>query len=379
MSIPVINTICPYKGLLKTDIYTFSSTYVSPSGGNWNPTLNAIMNIDGPYAYVSPDGQTFMGMKGNVISKSGGITPFSFGTSVGAIGLNAIRIVYQGGSLHGFYAVINPIAGVDLYYFAQTMPLDGIGINIPGLPATINKIFHVQGTNSAIFSPYLPVGFQIVDSFPLETSFLWSARNGLDDISGYVTESGFAASGDPLSGLGPLYGGVVVPFNDFNYVLLPPDQSVKQQLVTDFVNGGNFYPVTFINPPGDFDLDTMMKTAVNYPTIRPSLNGFQFVVNATKNINGVTVNGFVVAIQPDFSGYYIIQINGTDANSKNWNGFSGLVHSVIGYDDILMLKPNNNVNLIFSSINPIIFQPQFSTFLTDPLTFYVPKPRLNLK
>ena len=102
-----------------------------------------------------------------------------------------------------------------------------------------------------------------------------------------------------------------------------------------------------------------MHTNINKGSFRPTNMGFLTFNTGTITVDGVTLVGYGILVRPNFNGYYILQITGTDALSMTWAtaGGKGTVWGAIGPDNDLFMKWNNTQTTLFisgTSLNNLI-------------------------
>lgn len=303
--------LCTYAGLFGLYIRTYTTTYVSPSGG-WSFDPNCLLPQD--FCAYDSGALNPVGMQGNIFDLVAGTTNYKVGdVTAHNAGANYGKLQPNNkGRLQGFLyasgAGQKPVWWMDFPF--------AFGTNFISPAFNYNTVL-TYGAGANTGSPNPAAGNNFLTVAGVYTSgnigatgqnYLQMQSNGNLLVSPVGFSLGFAG-GDGFTATMPAPDGL-------NYCA---QSALIHQ--TDFVGIDNSFNPIFQNPPGAYDLNAWLQANAFggiLLTITPL--GWLIFNQSTVTMDGANLSGFGVLIAPDFSRYWVIQIVPTDANSVGWNG-----------------------------------------------------------
>jgi len=135
-------------------------------------------------------------------------------------------------------------------------------------------------------------------------------------------------------------------------------------IFTDFISQKKGpFAVTFINPPGNADIDTTYIQGLNFTQATPQ--GFLLLSKNTVTVEGMVLNGYGILVHPSFTSYRILRFVPNDATAAAWNTVAGLATGKIDKNGIFWMHNVIYANTLFTSV---------PSMLLLPIYFPVPEP-----
>ena len=375
--------VVPYLGLLNIPIKTYTQTYVSVLGA-WNFSSSEITPME---AGASNVGSVFKGVKGNIFTRNF-ITPFTVGdVSAGFNGGGTLS--WFNNTLAVLGAIPNGTGQSEPWGQTFAMPLNGVGVNQPVLGMARLKVIP-NLPNAATPSPNLgwggraaaPLQFTgstvgVRYSYNDGTNNIHAVWDGTNNVQG-TQDPGFRSTGPVLESCLPAGNGLN---NCYTFV------AGNSELASMWTQGYLLKPpvlqsALFLQPPNcSLNIDSYLHTDTN-KSLSPTSLGFIQLNAGSITVGTTTLTGWGILVLPGFSGYYLLQITGTDTPSLNWTagGSMGALWAAMGDDNDLFIKQNNNQTTLFISTAPVVIptNPNIGvprqrawSFVLDGHTFYV--------
>ncbi len=335
-----------YLGILQIPIKTYPTTYV-PNVSGWQFAKNSLqpMEVEG---YIK--GGAPVAVKGGIMDSVTGFTYYNIGNSAGASNTNNVfgNVIYKDNRLRGVVfgqALDLNISGTDYGIF-----LDGTTHNFASFDT--NSILTIGGPNTGAFAPNMNTSF-ITDSGYIYSSYI---QNLVQHYIQWIGGAGIInqVASDTWNSSRQLYASM--PYAALNYCVLEINSLVKgyRFLRTNFTNRFEFIRPTWINPPGNINVDVNMNKDI-LPTM-PTYNGWLTLFKGTGVVDGNTLDGYGVLARPDYGYYQIVQFLPQDATAANWNKLSGDVYGKFDTHGVLWLHQSNVPGTLFISGEPVVKQ-----------------------
>lgn len=371
----------PFLGIVNVPIQTYTTTY-TPIAAGWElygPSMEAMeFNAWG-------SGASFQGAKGNIFTRAH-ITPFSIGIFTGSLNTS----VYGScGWFNNILCVIGAVQGTFLPEpngITTPLPLDGVGVTIPSPALTVLKVMP-NLSNTTTPAPAINWGGTHAALGVLGARY--SYRINLDDFCGVwdgVTNVQGTQVCPPFSGTNPLIGCIPNPSVQTSSIFIPSQVSNNTapiSLQSNLLQADQFQTAIFEAPASStLDFNAFMHSATSILFFRPTSLGFLQINTDSITVNGVTLAGYGILILPNFAGYYLLKITGTDALSLTWATApgKGQVFGAMGAAADLFMKWTTTASTLFISVAPVVLPtaPGVSTlrqrawtYVLDGHTFYV--------
>lgn len=344
----MVGKVIPYLGMLSLQLRTYTAAYpfdVNPWGFS-----NGIYPLDFQISASTTPGTTPPpSYAGHIFDFEKGLTRFEVGGAlvsptysygkalympdgtflVNAGNQGALSLKLYGDKFHFDFGV--PVTRATAW---QTLR-ETVGVNT-GFAAP----YAGAGLNAGCYSIYYP-GYNPALTYEYE---IWDGTT-LFSTALAIPFSG-AVNGMNLQETFPLDNANVMGWNAINAI-----GHGNRFLQTDFATYYTQFDPTYINPTG-FDVDTFMQS--DSIGMKVSSLGFIAFNKTTQTIDGVTLDGFMIRVLPNLSGYYIYRVEPRDATAATWTGLAGSWNGKFDRNNILFMINQNFATLVlYGTLDPI--------------------------
>jgi hypothetical protein len=340
--------LVPYLGMMTVGLRTYTTTYAPFNAAAWdfNDHAKYAMEFTG---FLNNTVHIPIGFYANLIDSVTGYTTISVGDNTPAnADIDFGTLAWDGMQLGGFCfgEVGTDTANAVLYPAINGMPYT----------ASFNSRFSIFAglqPNSQFPYPYTGANWYAPDG-----GIYTSGENQLAQTAWELYNNGTA--GGNIANVGTLNyhvnNGVNYKGATYWQVKNPVDNTDRNILMVSASMGANAVgplPVTFVTPPGcSVNIDTLLTQSINYGRIAP--NGFLFVTGNVMTLGPLTLNGYGIFINADYSGYRIIQFIPADTGSANWFGLAGDYHAKFDQHGAMWIKNVNNHTTLFVSAGSVL-------------------------
>lgn len=340
--------VAVFQGIIPVPIATYLNAF-TPSHTGWS-FGNSPWPVEFAWRKHATTGAA-LALKGTVFGGASKTTTFAMGDfTAGVPGANG-NCIYNQNQLKSFYAnaTIDNFANIYSYGLNLGTPLvagifSGVtigtitGARIPGNSFTDGCQI---GAGNVIYS--------MNDFDTLVTDFIMTWPGGITVTNGPMTF--------PLRGLFPTdLNMLVADTNGINWATVGGSGSNGRLLARcDFTGAGNldFYTLTWDNPTLSGYLVTNFNS-VN--STRPTPFGWLSVLinNGTASqpvtIDGKLYTSYMILTSFDGTKYWLLDIQGQDANGQNWQGNIGTAQAVIMPDGMMLIHQTNQDAIVLQSV-----------------------------
>lgn len=361
----------PYLGVIDMPIKTYTNTYVSPGGGNWNfdQRFGQAMVPQDAWNYRDANGY-WLGLSGKFLTRdhqtsytignpAGGT--FS-GSQIGSVTFNPFTNDWIVNTASQNFTKPTG-ASPDPNGFSFNAPLNGQTVNIPNPVLTD---FHVVQNIANSSCPWPLWGMGGLVQGPAGYGAMFSFSDGLDKRPSVQYPGSVADIWNTSQDAGV---SVFIPTSTqgINELWLYQDSPADIFYAKgDFRSSTlSWQQVVFANPVSStLDFNVWAKDRFSR-TWFSSTFGSVKVATDTQTIDGVTYTGYGMFVLPNMAGWYLLKIRGTDADTNDWatNPSAGRRWVMIDWQGNLWLKHNNFTNFVAISGSAISFpgtRPYFS-------------------
>lgn len=348
MTISVSSKTVKYAGIQPVEFHTYTQVYPSFNGANWQFNPNALNPMEF-WGFINGDNP--VGIYANLIDVTTGYTTVRAGdNTVASKDTNNVftQPAWQTNRLHGW--CFGSVLARNSYLYdigaafshGYTTPVFS-PVNGNSLVAGPNNFTPQSGAAPNIPTPNDGVS----SSFVLALAPTYEVAIGTSfNTSGGTLDLGISNTFQMINGM---------PFSGTTWVQAhnPGSNTDRHQLLqTDFLTFGMQYLITFENPSGGPNIDTLMTQQGNHGS--STYQGFLYIDKSTIVVEGKTLNGFGILVAPDYSSYRIIQLVPRDGTAAAWTSAPGDYTAKIDASGALWLKNFNSSNTLFVSSGSLL-------------------------
>jgi len=340
-----------YLGIRNVYLRTYTTTYPFLNAG-WTWVNNSLQPMEWSGHYLASNNNIVSGFDVQLIDLQTGYTQIHVGDTGGDTinaNNNFAPLTWANDSLAGFIA---PDQGHTLTPFIVSYPAtpDGGshsyplgGSKGPVLPVAANTTFPfglmnwLAGDNSIVADGIITLQTQFYSFRGYAGGVLFTQVN--EDVCDCHFEPVIAIFNNliPFDGLSYCWvqglSGGAMPFNIIR---------------TNFIDESDYITCVFENPAQTtVDFQTLYANANNSGDFTATFFGMLAIYNDQIVVDGVTLNGYAIAVAPDFLSYEIINFVGLDNLAVNWSNHLGTPAAKIDRTGAIWIKQRNNDSTLF--------------------------------